>query len=84
MSEKENENENGWGAGVKTALIALPILYVLSIGPVYYAATKLKWTDERAFTALDAFYLPLFWLHDHTPLERPLEWYTDLWLRERP
>jgi hypothetical protein len=51
-----------------------PLLYVLSIGPVAFAVEKLNW--DKAATK--KFYAPVIWLHDHTPLKRPLELYLGL------
>ena len=56
-------------------LVALPVLYVLSVGPVALFAKRLD-LSPRPFRA---FYTPLVWLHDHTPLEKPLDWYVKLW-----
>lgn len=60
-------------------LVALPILYVLSIGPVAYLtltgampASVPSWTRQ--------FYAPLDWL-EHTPLRQPLDSYMAWWLR---
>jgi hypothetical protein len=78
-----DSKKEGWGAGVKTALIALPVLYVLSIGPVVY------WVDGRgvqlppqAQTALRIFYAPLLVSMGLSGLESPfvtyLQWWADL------
>jgi hypothetical protein len=60
------------------ALIALPLLYVFSVGPVSYFAARsggtASWLD-----AAKTVYAPLIWLHDNTPLKKPLEWYTQKW-----
>ena len=51
--------------------------YILSIGPVIYLAQTYDWN-------LDAFptiYAPVKWLHDHTFLEKPLEWYIRLFMK---
>jgi hypothetical protein len=55
--------------------VLLPLLYTLSVGPAAYMQRRTGggggW--ERIF------YAPLIWLHDNTPLEKPLEWYTGQW-----
>lgn len=65
--------------GAATLVIALavlaPLVYVLSIGPVVAVANKAGYDLE----ALAGFYAPVVWLHDHTALKEPLEWYADLW-----
>ena len=59
------------GAVIAAILILLPILYVLSIGPVALLVEKTGVGMEAART----FYWPLIWLHDNTPLEGPLAKY---------
>ncbi|MGV3533471.1 MAG: hypothetical protein ACO1QR_13980 [Chthoniobacteraceae bacterium] len=75
--------KEGWSAGAKTAMLVLPVLYVLSIGPVAY------WVDGRqvqlspfAETALLAFYKPLFLSIRLGGLDSPaltyIQWWVDL------
>jgi hypothetical protein len=51
----------------------LLMLYVASVGPVvkFYGRGVPDWV----FNA----YAPIAWLHDHTPLEKPLDAYIRLW-----
>lgn len=61
-------------------ILGLPLAYVLSVGPV------IRLTMDRAYPRgvpewVLIMYKPLDWLHDHTPLEKPLEWYMGLWLK---
>ena len=56
-------------------LILLPILYVLSIGPVVALVEK----TGAGHKAVEVFYTPVIWLHDNTPLKEPLEKYAELW-----
>ena len=76
MSE-ENERESGRGGGPIWIMLvaALPILYVLSIGPVG-ALTK---NNANSRLTVRAVYYPVMLLHDHTPLKKPLEAYARLW-----
>jgi hypothetical protein len=56
-------------------LLFVPVLYVLSIGPVARMA-------EEGYLPRDSvrpLYSPVIWLHDHTPLQKPLEWYGAMW-----
>jgi hypothetical protein len=55
-------------------LLGLGLLYVLSVGP---AALVGGWRFDRG--PVPTAYLPVAWLHHHTPLERPLEAYLSLW-----
>jgi hypothetical protein len=74
MPSEEKEKSRGlyWTLAV---LALLPLLYVLSIGPVVAV-----W--HRAGGNMDAVwavYFPIILLHDQTPLRKPLEWYMRLW-----
>jgi hypothetical protein len=70
--EKERSGSLVWVIGV---LALAPLLYVLSIGPVVMLC-------ERAGVnggAVRMVYAPVIWLHNNTPLQKPLEWYAGLW-----
>jgi len=60
---------------VLAILILVPIFYVLSVGPVVAIIEK----TGRGREAAVIFYAPVIWLHDNTPLEKPLERYAELW-----
>jgi hypothetical protein len=53
-----------------------PLLYLLSLGPVV-ALTKNKPPSTQ--NIVRAVYFPLIWLHNHTPLKKPIEAYARLW-----
>jgi hypothetical protein len=72
--ERAEPKKSGTGAVIAAALVLLPMFYVLSIGPVAFIADKLK----VEVSAVRPFYAPVIWLHDHTFLRRPLEWYLEL------
>ncbi|MFN8606942.1 MAG: hypothetical protein U0931_05390 [Vulcanimicrobiota bacterium] len=55
--------------------VALPLLYLLSIGPVVFLTRKSGPPSELLIRA----YTPIIWLHDHTFLEEPLEAYVEFW-----
>ncbi len=69
--DRDRDGTPAWA----TLLAALPVLYVLSLGPVILLAKK----SGLPQASLRAFYAPLIWLHDHTLLKQPLEWYVGLW-----
>ena len=75
MSEGHEQESRRGGLSWVTLVAFVPVLYALSIGPVG-AITKNK---PNIPAALRTFYYPLGWLHDHTPLEKPLEAYANLW-----
>jgi hypothetical protein len=61
-------------------ILSVPLVYVLSVGPV----VRLTMDNSHARGVpewVDALYRPLGWIHEHTPLEKPLEWYMELWLK---
>ena len=81
-----SRSDTSWGAGAKTALIALPFLYVLSIGPAIYTFGAMRHSaapPPNLSAALDAFYKPVVLLYEHTPLKTPLTWYFELWRYEK-
>lgn len=74
---RESEEQSGSGGLVWIAvIILLPVLYVLSIGPVAVIVDK---TGIMPPSNIRRFYHPVIWLHDNTPLRKPLEAYLRLW-----
>lgn len=68
----------GHGGFWLLALGAVLFVYVLSFGPA------VRWHGHyspQIGEVVEAVYAPFEWLHDHTPLERPLKWYADVWQR---
>lgn len=61
-------------------LLLLLAAYVLSFGPAkaLYAGHKL---DGPIPGALVAFYKPVTWLYEHTPLGKPMAVHDDWWQR---
>ena len=53
----------------------LLIFYFASAGPVAMFVKKAKTGGQVAGVV----YAPLIWLHDKTPLEKPIDWYLALW-----
>ena len=51
------------------------IFYFASAGPVAMFVKRAKTGGQVAGIV----YAPLIWLHDSTPLEKPLDWYLALW-----
>jgi len=74
MSAESKRTGSGAAVALVLALL-LPILYVLSIGPVGALVEKTGVGEEAAWV----FYAPVIWLHDNTPLKEPLEAYAELW-----
>jgi hypothetical protein len=63
--------------GLKCAAAAalLALLYVLSSAPVALLAKN----HPASLVAVARFYYPITWLHNHTPLRKPLEAYGKIW-----
>ena len=74
MPSEEKEKSRGlyWVVG---AIILAPLLYVLSVGPAVWVARS----NPALVPLVRAAYAPVTWLHDHTPLKRPLEEYVQRW-----
>jgi hypothetical protein len=72
--EDRNRDGSRSGGGIALVLLLSPLLYVLSIGPA-------GWLEKEGFLPRNVrtVYAPVVWLHDHTPLEKPLEWYGKVW-----
>ena len=71
-----DEIENSERSLVWMVIWCLPLLYFLSVGP---AMAIVDATKPVGAAFLDLFYAPLVWLHQHTFLEFPIEWYVGLW-----
>jgi len=75
VADRPQVGRGGGASAVIAVVIVVPVLYVLSIGPAAGLARRFG----VAKGPLTTLYAPVIWLHDHTPLKRPLEWYVDLW-----
>jgi hypothetical protein len=76
MSEENQENQNNTASIITIVLvIAIPLFYVLSIGPVL-AVVKKSRLPKKPFGII---YSPVVWLADNTPLKKPLYKYAELW-----
>lgn len=71
MDEEEKPNHAGWVAAVFVAVL----LYVLSVGPAVLLSIK---TGDGG-RSIRIFYAPVIWLHENTPLKKPIEAYLFLW-----
>ena len=72
--QTSDSSGSAWAARI-TQAGSLAVLYVLSIGPVV-AITK---SNPATVATVQAIYYPVRWLHEHTPLKRPLEVYASFW-----
>jgi hypothetical protein len=72
-STEDDEGESHRSSAWMVWLAALPLLYVLSIGP---AAMIVKGKPTEVVTWRKV-YAPLVWLHENTFLRRPLELYVN-------
>jgi hypothetical protein len=79
MSKDDNESQRTSdekpGLVWIVVLAVLPLLYLLSVGPAIVMGNRHPETIEH----LRKFYRPIGWLHEHTPLREPLEWWVELW-----
>jgi hypothetical protein len=62
-----------------TAWLALVVMlgtfYLLSVGPIAAVSSRTG-VGKKAVGVL---YAPIAWLHERTPLKKPLRWYAALW-----
>ena len=71
--EKGEKSSHPWAL----LALAIPLLYVLSCGPAIFLIEKTHANSD----AFEKIYAPLVWLHDHTPMKKPLEVYAEFWQR---
>ncbi len=77
MNEEKDKNNT---IAITTFIIGVvPIIYILSIGPVwfFYEKYNLSHAYEKYFAT---FYAPVEWLYQNTPLKKPLEYYGKLFI----
>ena len=81
MSADDNNGpqdpEDKSGLAWVLVVAALPLLYLVSIGPAAAVVRAYPQTEET-FTKI---YFPIILLHKHTPLREPLEWWVELWIK---
>jgi len=73
--ENETKSHSRTLSVVIGILVALLLVYILSVGPVALCCEKMHVNSAT----VRQFYLPVIWLHDNTPLQKPLEMYIELW-----
>jgi hypothetical protein len=81
MSDKPERKKARWVIRIEIVAVAL-LLYVLSIGPVYWIGWKapVSYPTRQAIDA--AVYGPLWWAAGHCqPFERLLQQYVAFWAR---
>ena len=62
------------------AVIVLPVLYVLSSGPVFWLLMMSLGYVGTARTVFDVVYYPLGWLNDNVEFVRKFfDWYMPVW-----
>lgn len=65
---------------ILAAVFLLPVLYVLSLGPV---ARYLFFSEHAPSKAIRAFYVPTEWAWNHSPkFKNVYGWYVSLWIPE--
>jgi hypothetical protein len=75
----ETQQRRGYGFWVVFALVLAPLLYTLSVGlgPAAYLVGR----AGKGEGTVQVIYAPLIWLHENTPLRKPLDWYVGPWER---
>ncbi|OYW29072.1 MAG: hypothetical protein B7Z47_05205 [Chthoniobacter sp. 12-60-6] len=78
MSDDISRTSDKNTAGLMAVLLLLPLVYLLSIGPMGFLLEKFHVPMSMRSYVL-AFYRPVIWLHNNTPLKQPLEAYARWW-----
>jgi hypothetical protein len=77
---QESSARNRAPAFVAALVIGLPLLYLLSTGPVLFVMTKTSLLGSWVSWELVAkFYWPVEWLYKNTFMKEPLDLYLQLW-----
>jgi hypothetical protein len=79
MADEERDGVRRWLVTVGSVLAALPLLYVLSVGPAVWWFAKQGYPEEQV-ESLESFYGPLISIHNNCPpLATALDLYVELW-----
>jgi hypothetical protein len=78
MSDDNPRSPDKNAAGLMAVLLGLPLVYLLSFGPMGFLLEKFHAPMSLRPYVL-AFYRPVIWLHDNTTLKQPIEAYARLW-----
>jgi hypothetical protein len=79
MSDEPKKRSRAW---IWWALLALLVLYPLSLGPAFAIADWIVITnpEPRFYYAIVYIYAPLWWVGDYSESARDArEWYIDWW-----
>jgi hypothetical protein len=82
-TKEGQERQGGIGLWLILLSIGMPVLYVLSIGPVVLLVNFFElWHNEMATRVVGIFYFPLIWIVENKiePLSSFLEWYVELFV----
>lgn len=83
MSEPK-KRRSSWPVWVAVGIVALPVLYALSWGPVLYLVLSCDVSDQLCGAILAA-YKPLRLARENCrPLEAFMGWYVQLWIALDP
>ena len=77
MDSQPGRRQSGAVVAIAIAIL-LPILYVLSIGPVVMFV-EMTGTEQELGPVLRVVYYPVVWLYENTLLQDPLEAYIGFW-----
>lgn len=82
---EEKRKSRPWGMWIAVGLMLLPVIYILSTGPVVWMSLH-HYLPETGMLgeAIDLYYVPANWLLDWYPNSPPgkaLLWYLTLWGR---
>lgn len=64
--------------GWTLALLAVPVLYVLTFPPIAIASFHLRGYAGASWVGV--YSVPYAWAGEYTPLREPLRWYAEWWV----
>lgn len=78
--DTDNSRQSSNSTAIAAVMVALPLLYAFGIGPTVFMFSKYPALQPME-DAATAFYAPVFWLDEHTALNKPIEIYLGWWAR---
>ena len=76
MAEPDGKHRPQWIAWLVTAIIGMPLIYLLGVGPAIILSEKFPASEKF----IGIVYEPMGWVAEKTPLRKPLLAYFRFWV----